>query len=318
MNTPRPEVRTRLLKAGALVALIVALDVWLLHHYGYDLSHIATLSVVTVLVAVVTYVASTLSSTEKRWAEKAARAIAGRLLRTKVLVGLWVVFVIAVLALSSVTVRSETSEDVGSVSLTFPNHPADTLNGKLDQDRIVRFHLWIWPSGRSVRIAAPGFVETPFTVYPLTGLSVKLGEEVPFARALLLRPGHRGLVALKNGGSVRVWVDGPGSEVVVAETAGVKTSFMLGGPRDIPSSAIDRWRDEIACDSTDAGKRMLEVWKTPTVLHPRGQIPAASSPLHIEIRARNGDVVARTNIVVVADPFSDVRVPDLLPDPQAC
>lgn len=313
------EVRAPLPKAAALIALVVLVDVWLTHHYGWNLEQLVAVGGIAALLSgVLPYVRSALSKTDQRAAARLGRWTLQRALSMPLLVVLWVGFAIAVVTVSSVTVMSETPEGIGTVSVAYPDR-AGGKAGSLDETGAVRFHIFTTPLGRPIRVAAPGFVPTSFTLYPFSGLTVRLSEDVPVAPSLLLRPQHNGLVALQNGGTLVVRIAGSGTPgQVIAETSDVQSSFILGEPRAVPPSMVDDWRAELACDIPEVRNPILLAWRRPVALRLLAASPGPRTRLSMEINARNQDLVARTEIVVGNDHFIDVPVFDVKPEPGGC
>src|SRR6267142_193646 len=320
MTNVAAETRARMVKAATFLAFLVAADIWLTHHYGWSLKQLAAVGGVAALVSsVLPYLKSLLSPTNQGLIAKGAQGLGKVFLWTPLLVFLWVTLAVAALTLSSITVMSDAADPVAAVSVTFPDQSGPAKTAAMDQGKVVRFHVFTTPLGRPIRVSAPGFVTTAFTLYPLTGLSVALGRDVPVAPSLLFRPEHKGLVALKNRGSFRAWNDDPsGPGVVIAETSGVMTSFLVGQPHAIPSAMLDDWRAELACDTADVRNRMLLFWKRPTLLRPQVASPGPGTRVRAEIRARSGELVALTDLVLGAGRLIDVPVLDVTPDPGAC
>lgn len=316
-------VRATLLKAVALLALIVAVDIWATHNFGLGVTQLVAVGgVVTLLSATLPLLKTVLSAAEQQAAGKTVRQIGALVLWTPLLLGLYAAGALVAMTLSTVRVTNESSDSVASVTLTYPDAPGDSSVHALKRQGATHLVVRTTPFGRAVRIGARGFVPTSFTVYPLTGRAVSLGRDVPVTPALLFRPEHNGLVALKNGGKFSAWIVVPAGRdttlVALAETSAVKSSFFVGEPHTIPGALIDEWRGEVACDIPDDRNRILLYWRRPTLVHNRAPGPGPGTRVRAEVHAVNGDLISRSEIVLSNERLIDLPVLDVDPDPGNC
>ena len=205
---PAPgEVRVTLVKAAALLAFIVAADVWATHQFGLGLTQLVAVggAVAVVSSAVLPFLKAILSAAEQRSAVRWLRDAGRIVLWTPLLAFLYVAGGIAALTVSSVTVTGEGSDRADSVSIAYLDRPSHMRSQLLYPDSTIRFPAVTTPLGRRVRVVAPGFIAASFTVYPLTGLTVSLGSDLPVAPSILFRPEAQGLLALRNKGRFRAW-----------------------------------------------------------------------------------------------------------------
>ena len=317
------DVRATLVKAVALLALIVAVDIWATHNFGLGVTQLVAVGgVVTLLSATLPLLKSVLSAAEQKAAGKIVRRIGGLVLWTPLVLALYAAGGIVAITLSTVRVTNESSDSVASVTLTYPDTPGDSSIHALRPAGATHMVVRTTPFGRAVRVNARGFVPTSFTVYPLTGLAVSLGRDVPVTPALLFRPEHNGLVALKNGGMFKAWIVVPAGRdttiIALAETSAVKSSFLVGEPHAIPGSLVDEWRGEVACDIPDDRNRILLYWRRPTLVRNRVPSPGPGKRVRAEVRAVNGDLVSRSEIVLSNERLIDMPVLDVDPDPGNC
>src|SRR5689334_7005197 len=116
------EIRAPVLKAAAWLALLVAGDLWLTHHYGYGVPQLITVGGIATLVSgALPFLKRALSKGDLKDVKSLRQRTLRLLLSTPLVVTAWMLFTIAVLTLSSVTVMSEAGEGVDSVRLAFPD-----------------------------------------------------------------------------------------------------------------------------------------------------------------------------------------------------
>jgi hypothetical protein len=311
MTTPPQQTRgtSMLVKAAALLALIIAADLWSTHHFGVGVSNPAILAgAIAAGSAGVALLRWLLDSRQQRdindWLHRASRvALSG-----KVLVPLYAIGAVAALTVSTVQVVAETPGAADTVTLTplDTRHPdsVDLANGT------ARFTLVTSPFGRTVRVAAPGFVPTTFTVYPPGGVTIRLGREMPIAPSVLFRPEKQGLAALRNRGTFRVRLVSGTDSAVVAETSGVESSFVLGRRLPITGVMLDDWRLELECEEALARNATLLAWKRPTVLRLHSRTVSQGDTLRAEVWSLSGRKVADAELVLSTEPLIDFPVPD--------
>ncbi len=319
---PAPgEVRVTLVKAAALLAFIVAGDVWATHQFGLDLTQLLAVGGVVTLVStsVLPFAKAILSADEQKAAVRRLRNAGRVVLWTPLLVFLYVGGGIVALTVSSVTVTGEGSDRADSVSIAYLDRPSHMRSQLLYPDSTIRFPAVTTPLGRRVRVAAPGFIAASFTVYPLTGLTVSLGSDLPVAPSILFRPEAQGLLALRNKGRFRAWtLPRTDPAAVLAETSGVVSSFLVGEPRALPAGLLETWKLELGCDTTGFKNNILFAWARPTPLGQRAGSPGPGTRLHAEIVARSGAIVAQSEVQLGADRLIDIPVLDLTPDATSC
>jgi len=319
---PAPdEVRVTLVKAAALLAFIVAADVWATHQFGLGLTQLLAVGGAVALVssAVLPFLKAILSGAEQRSAVRWLRDAGRLVLWTPLLVFLYVAGGIAALTVSTVTVTGEGSDRADSVSIAYLDRPGQIRSGLLHPDSTIRFPALTTPLGRRVRITAAGFIGENFTVYPVTGLTVSLGSDLPVAPSILFRPEAQALIALRTKGRFRAWVlPADPAAVALAETSGVVSSFLVGEPQALPAALLEAWKLELGCDTTGFRNNILFAWARPTPLRLRSASPVPGTRVHAEVVARNGDVVARTEVTLGADRLIDVPVLDVTPDASSC
>jgi hypothetical protein len=304
-----PRARVTLSSAAALVVFLVGMDLWSTHHFQFGISNPAALAgVVAVLSAAVTAMQWALKQSDADRIQRSLQRAARVVFSPGVLISLYAFGVIALLMVSTVRVVADTPGAIDDVTMT----PLDTArpdSGSSDEG-LVRFTLFTTPFGRPIRVAAPGFLPTTFTVYPLRGLTLRLGRELPVAPSILFRPDRQALVALKADGTFRTWIVTARETTLVAETTGVASSFVLGRRPSIPAALFEDWKLELSCDSSYVRNPTLLAWKRATVLHTRGAQPGPGAVVRAEVRTPSGKRIGATEVELGSDPVIDILVPD--------
>lgn len=303
--------------AVALLAFIIAADLWLTHHFDVGFNNPAVFAgVIAAASGGLTFLKWVLDSREQEGIAESVRGVARFVLSANVLVPLYAAGAIAALTVSTVRVVADTPGAIDDVTLTPLDKPPGETRGS--PDGLVRFTLVTTPFGRPVRVSVPGFVPTTFTVYPLGGLTLRLGQDVPVAPSVLFRPDKQALLTLRNDGTFRAWIVSGADSALIAETSAVATSYLLGRRVSIPGSLLEDWRLELACDTAFVRNFALLAWKRATVLHGRGPTPNPGDVVRAEVRAPSGKRVAATEVVLGSEPLIDILVPDDVPGAGGC
>ena len=315
MPTPTPHQSLTLARVVALILWILLANWWAIEHLGAGLPKIFELGGGTALIAsLVPHLKAVLSKREQEQANGKLHAWGRGVLSWRLIMGLYAVGLLVVPFVSSLRVEPASS-DAESVTLTYANRPTIRDVRTIEKGKETRFIVLTTPFGRNVTVAAEGFESTPFTVYPVTGVTVALGRDLAVAQSILFRPEHKGLVALKNRGTFQVFVvNTTGAPVLVAETTGVRSSLVVGATGRVPDPLVASWATDLPCDTGAERDRILDAWKHPVVLSvPGTAAPKAGAKFAIEIHAHNGDLVARTELQLGGDPLTDVLVRDVSP-----
>jgi len=311
MTTTPADARASLVKAIALLALIVASDLWATHHFGLGLVQLAAIGgVVAVVSGALPFLTAVLTTAEKGGIAKILR-IAGRvLLWTPALVAFYVAGAIVALTVSTVRIIGETERPIGRVELTFLGRSGFPRVDSSGREGLVRFTTLTSPFGSPVRLEVAGFAPATFTLYPLGGLTVRLGRDLSVLPTVLFRPGTRALQALVNGGVFRVWMVTPGDSALLAETTAVvvRSSFVMGEPRVIPGAMLEEWRLELTCEEPVIRDQALLAWRRPVPLRTRALRPGPGDRVRAEVWASDTTLVAQTEVVLSGETQIDVPV----------
>jgi hypothetical protein len=188
---------------------------------------------------------------------------------------------------------------------------AKTSERAAARGELIRFRVRTSPFGRPVRIEAAGYVPSVFTVYPIVGLKVRLGQELASSPSVLFRPGVEGISKLGDGATFRVRrINGADTTLVASGTG--PGSFLLGRARPISSDMVADWERELQVIRAppSALADMVRLWKKPKLL--RTEVSLAPDD-HLIAEVLMGDVVVSSGeITLWADRLIDVSLVDVM------
>jgi hypothetical protein len=252
----------------ALIVLLTAADLWASHHLGWGVRNPGQ---VAVLLAVLGGIAKLVGRAFPGEVKQVGARITERvraLVSDRVLAVCGVTFLLAASTFSSVIVLPESATDAQRVSLIgLDEADAVPMERSATRGELIRFRLRTSPFGRPVRLEAPGYVPTVFTVYPVVGLNVRLGQDLAPSPSVLFRPGVEGLSALGDSAVFRVRRVSENDTTLVAIGMGAH-SFLLGRQRAITSELIADWERELQAMGAPLASLadMIGKWKRPKPL----------------------------------------------------
>lgn len=298
-------------RALALLVFVAAADLWLAHHFNIGLRDPGALAALVGAAAAAAGVVGKLLSDNDRTDVGGRLVATGRFfLTTPVLVVLYLVGATFALTLSSVRIISEGPDTAGAVRLIALDDTSVARAGTIAPGGLVRFRLPTTPFGRAVRIEAAGFVPSSFSLFPLRGLTVRLGRDLPPSPGVLLRPSMNALAQLADGGELRVWTLVAGDTVPLGRAAVRATAFLVGTPMTIPAALVDDWKLELAAISDERVRaQVLLAWKRyQPVLEPSSFGPGTRLRAVVYTRAKVP--VAAADVVVGWDRLIDAPLVD--------
>ncbi|MGH7469519.1 MAG: hypothetical protein ACRENP_16330 [Longimicrobiales bacterium] len=294
----------------ALIGLLTIADLWASHHMGWGVRNPGALAVVlAVLGAMGKLVGRAFPNEVKQVSGRIASQVRS-LASDSVLAIVGLALLLVVSTFSSVIVLPESAVDAQSVQLI----GLDDADAKMSEraaarGELIRFRVRTNPFGRAVRLDAPGYVPAAFTVYPVVGLKVRLGQDMAPSPSVLFRPGVDGISALGDGATFRVRrVSGADTTVVATGTG--RGSFLLGRQRAITSELVADWDRELQAMGAppSALADMIRLWKKPIAIRASASL-APDDVLIAEVLMRDV-VVSRAEITIWPDRLIDVAMAD--------
>lgn len=302
--------------ALALLGLIAIADLWSEYHLGFGLRNPAALGGILAAFGAAAGVVRKLRAQALDAAAERATAAAGIVLRPAVLVGLGAALALVMATVSSVTVVGGGVAKSDSFVIAPLDDPSAASHGRVEPGAaLARMPIVVSPFGRAVRVEAPGYVPAVFTVRPLVGLTVRLGEELRWSPSVLLRLGAAATGALGDGAELRVWRDAGGPwKRLATDSAHAGSAFLLGRARPISAEAVADWERELkAAHAPDASiAELVRSWKTPRALRLDGSL-APGDHLLAEVVYPGGTRVAVADLTLPATDLVDVALLDLNP-----
>ncbi len=302
---------TRLPRILALFLLLVVLNLWSGRHLGVSIVDQGWLAPVA---AVVLAVAKLMDGVwRKEWPFKPERVgeILDRLADVRVLVPAYLVALVVMATFSSVTVIGASTAETGTVTLCPVDHPGCRRSRELGADLApAQFRgVLTSPFGRTMRVDAPGYLPTTFELFPLTGLTVRLGRDVPPAPAVLFRPPPSALGSLADpAGRFRVELVAGGRRTHI-DTTGA-SAFLLGEDQPAPADVRAYWALELQQLRDPDPSATLLKWMRPVVLTPPEPL-GPGARLNAVVISRAGDTVAVATVRLPTGRFVDVPMTEV-------
>ncbi|HET9984245.1 MAG TPA: hypothetical protein VFQ38_11680 [Longimicrobiales bacterium] len=302
--------------ALALLGLLTVADLWSEYHLGFGLRNPAALAGVLAAFGAAAGVVRKLRAQALDAAAERATAAARVVLRPAVLVGLAVALALVMATVSSVTVVGDGVPEPVSLVVAPLDDPSAASHGRVRPGAaLARMPIVVSPFGRTVRVEAAGYVPAVFTVRPLVGLTVRLGEELRWSPSVLLRLGAAATGALGDGAVLRVWREAGGRrDTLAADSGQAGSAFLLGRARAIGVEAVADWERELkAAHAPDAAvAELVRSWKTPRALRLDRPL-APGDHLVAEVAYPGGGRVAVADLTLPATDLVDVALLDLNP-----
>ena len=172
--------------------------------------------------------------------EQAKAWVKRRMLSTPFIVTLYAVTLPPALTVSSVNIAAGLQQQ--TVTL---DQGGDSRELKYEGTQL-RELVWVHPFGSTVELRVEGYVPLRTTLYPVTGLRLRVERDLTTGTTLLLRPVGDALQLLAGGSPLRVLRAAPGRQCheLVAQGTGAG-SKRLGSPRDLPDGYLRLWDLEL-------------------------------------------------------------------------
>ena len=309
-----------------IVSLVVIFNLWLVRHTGFGLVDPRFIGGVGGVLFFAFGLCKSVISTadEERWKIIVRRAVTA-ILDFRLLAGLYVVAVFAMLTISSVTIISDPGEQGRKAVL----QPVDTTQNAIELDldsQATRRWVWVSPFGRIYGVMVDGYLPNSIEVYPLLGATVHPQRDLQRSPTILIRPSIKALQSLKQcetgegqpEASVRRcgWfrlceVDQSGDCMEIARIAGHSSAFLIGWPQAMPQGIMQDWRLELTISGVSKAPEIeaatIKAWKEPKLLSPDA-LPKVGSQLRAEVytKSREKEIVADKTFTVTNTPFIDI------------
>jgi hypothetical protein len=310
--------------AGRVFAVLAVLSLgalWLQHHIGFEFKDLGVVALAGAVWGGIGELADLLGeeSGVRKFTETVFRAPLRQLLfflarPVPLYIGTGLL-ALAMVTISSVTVRSEVPGEQSAVSLSSLDETGVPRKSTMNPDQpVVRFRpVLTSPFGRLYRVDAEGYVPAQLTVFPFVGREVLLGRDLVTSPSVLFRPFAEGIVALRDGGvfSVKRVVGGKEEQLVTDSDSGSAAAFLIGRPKPVSDAMLVFWNLEAtASRAPDAIKaQLLLLWRTPKQLAMRGELSPRDC-LVGEIRLHNR-LRARGVVSLAGSSFVDVLMQDV-------
>lgn len=169
--------------------LIVLINSWLLHHFGSGLKQLSIYNAPLMLIAIIKAISQIIGKGVASEIKDRIRIWFYVLLKTRVLVSIYGIILVAGFFISTVTVMSSGVSDRMSVNLTSEGKPqraqhSKKLNGP---NSIVRFHKFVTPFGSSFYLEVESYLRHSFDLYPWIGKKVRVSSDLKIAPSVLIR-----------------------------------------------------------------------------------------------------------------------------------
>jgi len=299
-----------------LVWLVLGND-WLTRHMGVGLTG-QLLPIAAALGILGTGFAGLEAATGEKLKEKWLGKIVEKLLKPRVLVGLYAALVVAMAGWSSVTILNDPANTVFEATLT----SADSAGGAgVQQDNKgapgnpVQFnHVWVGALGRPYRLVVKGYLPQMFEVYPIAGVALSPRKDLRLTPSVLLRPPFEALPAMTGGVRIVAWMeDTRGSnkrQILPADQMAGKQSILIGSEQPIPQAWLDKWRvDALAHRITNESllAQLQDSWKQALVAAPLTPLEPGQV-LRAVVCNPNRQTLAEARSLLSEDRFQDVAM----------
>lgn len=294
----------------ALFLLLLLLNFWSGRHIGVSVVDQGWLAPAITLVLALAKLMD--GAFRKEWPFKTERL--GELLNqaaaVRVLVPAYAVTIVLMATCSSVTVIGASTAETGRVTLCPAEHPGCNRSKELGADLAPAQFRGVLtnPFGRTVRVDAPGYLPATFELFPVTGLTVRLGRDMPPAPAVLFRPPPSALGSLADP-AARFRVELVGSRTQGVEGQGA-SAFLVGEDEPVPADVRAYWSLELQqLRDPDPAATLLK-WMRPAVLAPPAPL-APGARLKAVVISRVGDTVAVASVKLPGGRFVDVPMAEV-------
>ena len=309
-----------------LVGLLVIFNLWLVRHTGFGIGDPRAIGGVggILFFAISLFKRVITTADEGRWKTIVRQSIAA-VLDFRLLAGLYVGALFAMLTISSVTIIPEPGGTGRKAVLL----PVDATRKAIELDldtQAARHWVWVSPFGRIYRVMLDGYLPGSIEVYPLLGATIRPERDLQRSPTILIRPTIKALQSLAQcetrssptGTSVEKcgWfrlceIDKSDKCNEIARVEGHSSAFLVGWPRAMPQGIIQDWRLELTISG--AGKvpeieaATIKAWKTPRLLNPDSP-PKVGTKLRAEVytKSEEKEIVASKTFSVSNTPFIDV------------
>lgn len=293
------------LRVFSLVLLIVLLNSWTTTHLGKDLRHMALINLCLAFVALLSSVASYLSDDEKKSSGRILSHIVYSALNKGVLITLWLLFLLASLLISSVTIQSRTSPSPDNARLFRLNPMIKTSHAKplKIKEYLAPKTVIVNPFGTTFMLSVNGYQNFTFQVYPLLPKRIVIEENLTRTPSVFIRMSED----IQENRFVYTLLITNRETTIYDGDIGLKGAFLLGIKQRIPDDIVQQWqlglksRDDIPNEKELY--KQLKLWIIDTTFIKAELHPLDTLTIKILNPART--IVSSTDYQIGFDVFQD-------------
>lgn len=293
------------------VVLIFLVNTWTLHHFDRNLWNLPIVNGLLVLIAIGKFMLKSWGKNRQKEFSQIIRRILYFFLEPPVLALFFGLFILASLLISSVTVLSSGLVENAGVYLSPEGQRSSNKNSK-DNDKlegpstVIRFTRFTTPFGRPFYLEVEGFIRYSFDLYPWTGKTVRVTQDLQAEPSILIRIPTE-VFDVVSRGKLEILLGGnrmPDMKCVVGSG-----SILIGRDISLPPSFKENWKMQIlAAGNTNEVQTAtyLSAWQNPQKINPDVSLMPG---MKIEARLKIGDVVlARAEFQIGEEKIQDIKM----------
>lgn len=311
----------RLLRLLVLFPLLVALLLWVQHHFGVGPENPGWLPVVSgAAAAVLGWLGKAVEEADRAWISGRVRQVAAGATSWPAQGAAALVAIPVLLTVSSVQiVHAPAGPGARAVVRLAPLEDRGAVQQRTlgEGGPIERFVVLTSPFGRAFQLHVEGYGPETIRVFPITGRTVRPDRDLRRAPAVLVRLSPVASMSLQSEGRLVVWLARGEESVEIASARGERSAFLIGRTQPVPSSLVGGWRLELQALAVPEPlvSRTLWEWANPAPLESAVLLEAGMT-LKARVLSRAGREVAFADVTLGSEGFQDLRLEDLAADAE--
>jgi hypothetical protein len=202
-------------------------------------------------------------------AERLKKYLTHSLLSLPILITGYIVMIVLLSLNAPVTVLNSSDQRLPITLIALDNPGSQPESATSSKDQPARFHAWSTPLGRPFRLKVKGYTAKTLDVVAPAGVTISTERDLLPQLLVLIRPTLDGMIELRSGGSIHVYIQKKNQESEIAHSQPMIASSILVGaaPVPVPHDMVEDWRLELAGRNMadTARANALRAWKTPAM-----------------------------------------------------